>query len=160
MKTKFTSAFIIVMMMKVSITLAQVSTAFNFGVTGNYVGWDGFQTFPLTIKHEAQQPINFHTFAGAGIPPINLRMIIAGNGNIGIADNTTPLSLLHLHQNTAFTATLFHITNAGSGLASNNGFDIRQENGDEVYFNQRELNFIRFQSLSSDDVAGGVIFNS
>ncbi|MBK7964749.1 MAG: hypothetical protein IPK10_05305 [Bacteroidetes bacterium] len=87
-------------------------------------------------------------------------MIIAGNGNIGIGDNTTPLSLLHLHQNTAFTATLFHITNAGTGTASNNGFDIQQEYAGEVYFNQRELEFVRFQSLSCDDVASGAIFNS
>jgi hypothetical protein len=40
---------------------AQVSTGFNFGVAGDYVGWNAAQAFPLNIRHNAAQPINFWT---------------------------------------------------------------------------------------------------
>ena len=83
MKTKFASTFIFVMILNAGLSNAQVSTGVNNGLATDYVGWDGFQAFPLIIKHEAQQSINFHTFAGTGIPPINLRMIISSNGQTG-----------------------------------------------------------------------------
>lgn len=44
----------------------QASTLGNSGSGTNYVGWNSFQTFPLTIKHEADLPINLQTNTGAG----------------------------------------------------------------------------------------------
>ncbi|MBA3899115.1 MAG: hypothetical protein H0X62_02725 [Bacteroidetes bacterium] len=40
---------------------AQVSTSNNFGNSTHYVGWDANTTFPLNIRHNANQPINFYT---------------------------------------------------------------------------------------------------
>ncbi len=43
---------------------AQVSTPFNFGVSGNFVGWDNSMTSdPLQIRHDANQPIEWYTDA-------------------------------------------------------------------------------------------------
>ena len=43
-------------------SIGQVSTAFNTGSTGDFVGWDGSMfNDPLDIKHEANQPIIWWT---------------------------------------------------------------------------------------------------
>lgn len=40
---------------------AQVTTPFNNGAPGDYVGWNIGNNFPLQIRHNANQPINFFT---------------------------------------------------------------------------------------------------
>ena len=70
------------------ITNAQVSTGFNFGSLGDYVGWDGTTTIPLDIRHNnttTPQNIDFYT-------DNSLRMSIVGNtginnGFVGIGSN-------------------------------------------------------------------------
>jgi len=103
---------VIIIMILLSFQLSsQVSTPFNFGAPGNYVGWNNAQLFPLSIKHEGNQPINFYTNAGAGTFN-NQRMIININGNIGIGTNfTNPLHLLDVRNGDI---------NVGQGLAGGN----------------------------------------
>jgi len=61
MKT-FNHLFVLIIgMMLVHSLSSQVSTPSNSGAAGNYVGWDAFQAFPLQIRHNANQPINFFT---------------------------------------------------------------------------------------------------
>ena len=92
---------------------AQVSVTPNSGATGSqYVGWNATQTFPLTIKHEADYPINLQTNTGAG-GLAKIRMQISNTsinapsgasfevGRFQIRENPLnpniqPLSLLHL----------------------------------------------------------------
>src|SRR5690554_1753015 len=40
---------------------AQVSTLGNSGLPNDYLGWDNTNNFPLQIRHNANQPINFFT---------------------------------------------------------------------------------------------------
>ena len=40
---------------------AQVSTPFNNGGIGDFVGWDNTNGFPLEIRHDANQPIDWYT---------------------------------------------------------------------------------------------------
>ena len=40
---------------------AQVTTAANAGGPTDYVGWNSAQAFPLQIRHNGNQPINFFT---------------------------------------------------------------------------------------------------
>ena len=87
----------IAMCLILSTMYGQVTTGFNFGISSDYVGWDINQTFPLTIKHEGDYPINFHTNAGAGSLS-NLRMFIEPNGNIGVGNFTPANTLFHIHQ--------------------------------------------------------------
>ena len=90
--------------------LSQVSTPFNFGVANNYVGWDNNQGFPLNIKHEAAQPINFFTNAGAGTFN-NQCMTIQPNGRVGIGTNfSNPFNLLDVRNGDI---------NVGQGIAGN-----------------------------------------
>jgi hypothetical protein len=55
---------------------AQVTTPSNAGINTDYVGWNAAQPFPLQIRHNANQPITFHTNGTE-------RMTILGNGNVG-----------------------------------------------------------------------------
>jgi len=91
--------------------VSQVTTPANAGAATDYVGWNAAQAFPLSIKHEGNQPINFYTNAGAGTFN-NQRMIININGNIGIGTNfTNPLHLLDVRNGDI---------NVGQGLAGGN----------------------------------------
>ncbi|MGV3630418.1 MAG: tail fiber domain-containing protein [Bacteroidota bacterium] len=86
---------------------AQVSTPFNFGIATNYVGWNAAQAFPLQIRHNAAQPINFFTAN-------TQRMNITSTGTVGVGQ-TTPLSLLHLNSNgNAIGGEVFRTTAPGS----------------------------------------------
>ena len=77
-----------------SIILLNLSNLFGQATTpGNipafstdYLGWYNSATQALTIKNEANYPINFHANTGAGGTG-NLWMTILGGGNVGI--NTT-----------------------------------------------------------------------
>jgi hypothetical protein len=110
------------MIMITKLSLGQVSTVPNIGLSTYYVGWDGFQTFPLVIKHEAQQPINFHTFAGAGALN-NLRMFIEGNtGRVGIGNFASANTLLHVHESAANTEAEISISNNTTGNTTLDGF--------------------------------------
>lgn len=42
---------------------AQVSTASNSPTFGDYVGCDGLTTFPLEVRHNGNQPIDWYTDA-------------------------------------------------------------------------------------------------
>lgn len=80
---------------------AQVSTAFNNGLPAHYVGWDNTNLFPLQIRHNGNQPIDFYT---NGIQ----RMRIASGtgalgGYIGIGI-TTPSAPLHIKASGAANA--------------------------------------------------------
>jgi hypothetical protein len=139
MKTTFTSAFIFGMIMNVSFSSAQVSTGFNFGSGTDYVGWDINQAFPLTIQHEAQQPINFYTDAGSGSLN-NLRMFIQGNdGHVGIGNFATANTLLHLHQAIDDIRTVnFQMTNSVIGNGVDDGFLIDVDHAGVVALRQQE----------------------
>ena len=71
---------------------AQVSTPLNAGSTANYVGWDATNLFPLQIRHNANQPIDFYTNNS-----LNPRMRISNTGLVGIGI-TAPTSVLHLNK--------------------------------------------------------------
>jgi hypothetical protein len=102
--------------------LSQVTRDLNNGLATDYVGWDVNQGFPLTIKHEAQQPINFYTFAGAGTLS-NLRMFIEGNtGRVGIGNFANANTLLHVHETAANTAAEISISNNTTGNTTLDGF--------------------------------------
>jgi len=92
---------------------AQASFVGHLGSTAgtDWNGWNAASTIPFDIKHEAFQPINFYTNAGANAFN-NLRMIINSNGNIGIGTNfTNPLHLLDVRNGDI---------NVGQGLAGGN----------------------------------------
>jgi hypothetical protein len=72
-------------------SLAQVSTAFNTGLTTNYVGWNSLQLFPLRIEHQGNQPINFSTNG-------TQKATITSIGNLGLG-LVTPVARLHLTRN-------------------------------------------------------------
>lgn len=144
----------IIILIKTGELNAQITNLSHAGGLGDYIGWQFNTSLDLDIVNEDPQRINFYTDAGSSTLN-NLRMVIAGNGNVGVGDNTTPLSLFHLHQSGVGTSSLFHITNAGTGTALTEGFDIVQQNAGPVFFNQNELDFIRFQSLSNGGVIGG-----
>jgi len=40
---------------------AQVTTPFNQGGSGNFVGWDNTVAEPLEVRHDGNFPIDFHT---------------------------------------------------------------------------------------------------
>jgi hypothetical protein len=122
MKTKLLKAFIFGMIMITNLSLGQVSTVPNNGLSTDYVGWDVNQGFPLTIKHEAQQPIHFHTFAGAGTLN-NLRMFIEGNtGRVGIGNFASANTLLHVHESATNTEAEISISNNTTGNTTLDGF--------------------------------------
>jgi hypothetical protein len=82
------------------ISFSQVSVPSNSGVAGDFVGWAAGNAFPLEIKHNANQPINFFTnntpralFAGG--TGVNSGRFALGNN---IPNTFTPLDRLHLHQ--------------------------------------------------------------
>ncbi|MBK7964753.1 MAG: hypothetical protein IPK10_05325 [Bacteroidetes bacterium] len=160
MKTKLIQVLgIIIMLLFTNNKLySQITTLNTFGgAPGDFAGWSQGSSLNFDIVNEDAFPIKFYTSGGPGSGGIwnNLRMIIAGNGNVGVGNNTTPLSLFHLHQSAASTSTLFHLTNVGTGTALTEGFDILQQNAGPVFFNQNELDFIRFQSISNAGVLGG-----
>ncbi|HOS48928.1 MAG TPA: hypothetical protein PLG57_09850, partial [Bacteroidia bacterium] len=77
MKTKIYLA-ILLTVLSINQLFAQVSVLGSSGGSGDYVGWNSFQTFPLNIKHEANQPINFYTNTGLNLTPLaKLRMDIS-----------------------------------------------------------------------------------
>ena len=84
---------------------AQVTTPFNIGGIGDYVGWDGSTNMPLDIKTKNStypQPINFYTNDGWPRMQIydSLNIPNAGNVAIGYFSLMTngPQSLLHMDQ--------------------------------------------------------------
>jgi hypothetical protein len=83
---------------------AQVSSLFNNGVTTDYVGWNNLQAFPLQIRHNANQPIDFYTNNSA-----SPRMRIANTGWVGVG-SSNPSSVLHL--NKANTGEMFRTVGA------------------------------------------------
>ncbi len=83
--------FIFVIMVFPIASFTQVSVLGNSGSAGNYIGWAIGNTFPLEIRHNANQPINFFTNS-------TQRMTILGsNGYVGIGI-TTPTSVLHINK--------------------------------------------------------------
>lgn len=87
MKTFYTSIVNIGILALSNLNLnAQVSTAFNTGSSGNYVGWNSGQAFPLLVKHEAAQPINFFTNN-------TQKMTILSGGNVGINTSSPAFKL-------------------------------------------------------------------
>ncbi len=76
---KLMALITIMMLLKLS-SNAQVSVVGNAGVPANYDGWDILQPFPLSMKHEAVQPIDFYTNAGA-LTFLNQKMQITANAN-------------------------------------------------------------------------------
>ena len=127
-------SYTIVVLFTSKMLFAQVSTGNNFGFTGDYVGWNSAQAFPLVIKHEAQQPINFHTFAGAGTLN-NLRMFIEGNtGRVGIGNFASANTLLHVHESAANTEAEISISNNTTGNTTLDGFRMGSFNDNSVLF--------------------------
>lgn len=60
---------------------AQVSTSFNFGTAGDFVGWDNTMVNdPLQIRHDANQPIEWYTNA---IERMRLSQSLTGPMGIG-----------------------------------------------------------------------------
>ena len=90
MKYTFTYLFAL------SILLCNLRFAYSQATSGNnanapvgandYIGWTSGTNTPLVIKNEDAQPIHFYTNAGAGTFN-NMRMIILGNGRVGIGIN-------------------------------------------------------------------------
>ena len=134
MKKLIKSTIIIgVIMLSAFFANAQVSTANNFGVAANYVGWDAAQAFPLNIQHLNNFNMNFRTnFAAAPVGAGN-RMIILnggfgpGGGQIAMGNNLpnafAPQGRLHLHHNVASNVSM-RFTHAGTGLTATDGFQI------------------------------------
>lgn len=91
------------------IAISQVSELTNTPATaGDYLGWDNSSTQALTIKNEANQPINFHTNTGVGGTG-NIRMTITGAGRVGIGtiapSNPFSATLIQYSTGTASQAT-------------------------------------------------------
>ncbi len=88
MKSKILTALTCFWVLLSNKTFAQVSTGTNtFFFPIDFVGWNTTPGSPdLNIKHELDQPIHFYTNAGAGTFN-NMRMIILGNGKVGIGIN-------------------------------------------------------------------------
>jgi hypothetical protein len=128
----------IAMCLFLSTMYGQVTTGFNFGISSDYVGWDDNQGFPLTIKHEALQPINFHTNTTAGSLS-NLRMFIEPNGNIGVGNFTPANTLFHIHQSNDGPVT-FQMTDNITGQSVTDGFEIEFDhaNNSELLFSHNE----------------------
>jgi hypothetical protein len=94
---------------------SQVSTLGNSGAATDYVGWDNAQPFPLQIRHNANQPMEFFTNSiqrirlnhnvnyavnGDGGQARNGFVLIGQNNNLmggGPVYNNGAFSLLHLN---------------------------------------------------------------
>ncbi len=72
---------------------AQVSVLGNNGLSSDYVGWNAAQTFPLQIRHNGNQPIDFITdnthrlrIMPSGTTTIN-NYLIDHDGFVGMSTN-------------------------------------------------------------------------
>jgi uncharacterized membrane protein SpoIIM required for sporulation len=90
MQTKLALLLTTSFLVEAFIVNAQVSTLGNSsGNSAHYVGWNSGVTFPLDIKHDAAQPINFFTNN-------TQRMTILSTGEVGIGI-TAPAYLLDVN---------------------------------------------------------------
>jgi hypothetical protein len=143
MKKMYKKVFIIGMIILPLSNYAQVSTPFNNGFLGNYVGWNSLQTFPLEIRHNATgQPITFFTSNGTPTE----RMRLTPTGELGL-DITAPVSLLHLNSATA-TAIHGRFTNSSTGASATDGTIFGIETNGEFRLTQFENRNIDFWSLN------------
>ena len=86
----------------------QASVLGNAGVPGNYLGWNNLQAFPLDIRHDGNQPIDWYTHAiqRMRLYPTNSATLntftVPRNGFVAISpqplfyNNPGPFSRLHL----------------------------------------------------------------
>src|SRR5690554_2814812 len=61
MKKQVIISILVIGMIATTQIKAQVTTPFNNGAPGDYVGWNIGNNFPLQIRHNANQPINIFT---------------------------------------------------------------------------------------------------
>ena len=109
---------------------SQATIANNTAGGINFLGWANNVGVPLTIQHQAAQPIQFYTNAGTGATINNMRMRILGNyagqGLIGIGDMGTGAAPFapanQLHQHRLGNTTLYHqFTNNNTGVTAADG---------------------------------------
>ena len=109
MRKIYTTVMAIGMMALPFAVSAQVSVLGNNGIPSNYVGWNAAQTFPLQIRHNGNQPIDFITdnthrlrIMPSGTTTVN-NYPIDHDGFVGLSTNPNffnlvePFSLLHLN---------------------------------------------------------------
>src|SRR5690554_805483 len=108
---------------------AQVSTLGNSGNPTDYIGWNATQAFPLQIRHNANQPINFFTgntqrmtILGADNLLGSPQFATERAGNVGIGTRH-PLTLLHMGGEGASGAGWRDWMDIGTYYASRGGFD-------------------------------------
>lgn len=96
---------------------AQVSVPANSGSITNFVGWNSGQIFPLQIRHDADQPINFYTNGFQRMTITGGSSLISGFVGMGIA---SPVDRLHVHQPGSTTSAVRY-TNNPSGVTASDG---------------------------------------
>ncbi|MBK7964031.1 MAG: hypothetical protein IPK10_01050 [Bacteroidetes bacterium] len=141
----------LVMLFTTKNLIAQVSTPFNIGVVGDYVGWTLGENKDLNIVNEDRFRINFFTDAGPGSGGMwnNLRMFIHDdNGHVGIGNFATANTLLHLHQEDHDNTTVnFQMTNAAIGNANSDGFLVDVNGSGLLRLNQQERAPMQFWGM-------------
>lgn len=133
---------------------AQVSTAFNTGLSTHYVGWDNTNAFPLQIRHNGNEQI--HTYTNN---LLRMKLMAGGNGNtegrLAIGNTLpaffTPIDRLHLHQ---FAPSLgdfngVRFTNRTTGGNATDGSRIGILDLDGFFLQQYEVAPIIFESPDS-----------
>ena len=116
MKRKLTLGFLSICLVTIGNANAQVSTLGNSGISTDYTGWDGNQTFPMDIRHNGQYPIDFYTDS-------TFRATIDSiNGFLGLGLKN-PMNLIHQHR-VGNTDHYHQFTNGNTGATANDGFRI------------------------------------
>lgn len=139
---------------------AQVSTAFNTGLSTDYVGWNNTNAFPLEIRHNGNQQI--HTYTNNSMRMKVMGDLLGLGGQVGIGNNLgaifIPVDRLHLHQTNSdsadFNAIRFTNNFTGAGL---NGTQMGIVNLGQFIFNQFETQ--PFSFFSPDSRNAGAMTN-
>ena len=136
-----------------SFAFGQASSTNHLGILGQWLGWDGFTTIDLDIRHDGQQNINFST---AGTQ----RMTLRGNNNIGFAGSSNlgyfgllgdePHARLHLGKNLDGTHNGWRPW-MGEGVLVSTGHSAFYGSGDVAYFGLKQNEDVTSNNTNRSD---------